>query len=142
MYIVYRVYFFILLYYIYLVCIGVQLVFFRIYLFYCLVVECFFLLMSKIFLKFSMSKSFEGRLFKDSGVGFFCQSWKFFILSLDNYYKVLREFCREEFISSDDDVFKELMNEEAVGYFDFYFLKYIISSRVEEEEDVKLEVGE
>lgn len=54
---------------------------------------------------------------------------------------MLREFCREEFISSDDDVFKELMNEEAMGYFDFYFLKYIINSRVEEE-DIKLEVGE
>lgn len=98
--------------------------------------------MSKTPTKSSMSKSFEGRLSKDSGVGLSCQSWKFSTLSLDNHHKVLRELCREESISSDDDVFKELMNEEAVGYSDPNPPKHIISSRVEEEEDSKLEAGE
>lgn len=143
MYIAYGVHFPKFLHYIHLVCIGVQSVFFlsRIYLFYCSAVECPPLSMSKTPSKSSMSKSFEGRLSKDSGVGLSCQSWKFSTLSLDNHHKVLRELCREESISSDDDVFKELMNEEAVGYSDPHPPKHIINSRVEEE-DAKLEAGE
>ncbi|XP_019929607.3 uncharacterized protein [Magallana gigas] len=104
-------------------------------------VECPPLSMSKTPSKSSMSKSFEGRLSKDSGVGLSCQSWKFSTLSLDNHHKVLRELCREESISSDDDVFKELMNEEAMGYSHPHPPKHIINSRVEEE-DAKLEAGE
>ncbi|XP_062582307.1 uncharacterized protein LOC134244056 isoform X1 [Saccostrea cucullata] len=78
-----------------------------------------------------MSKSFEGRLSKDSGLGMSCQSWKFSTLSLDNQHKALRELCREESISSDDEVFKELT--EVNGFPESVNNSNIINSRVEEE---------
>ena len=96
--------------------------------------------MNNIQAKSSMSKSFEGRLSKDSGVGLSSQSWKFSTLSLDNHHKALRELCREESISSDDEVFKELMNGETNGFHESPPPSNIMNSRVEEE-DVKLETG-
>jgi hypothetical protein len=87
-----------------------------------------------------MSKSLEGRLSKDSGVSFTSQSWRLSSLSLDNQQKILRELCKEESISSDDEVFKEILHSEMNGFHDAANHSSIMNSRVEEEEG-KLETG-